>query len=50
MEDGDATEHEVVNADFFFYDTNGKFIARANVWDSGTENEDNPSGNIVFFG
>ena len=50
LEYGDATEHEVVNADFFFYDTNGIFIARANVWDSGTENEDNPAGNIEFFG
>ena len=29
LEYGDATEHEVVNADFFFYDTNGIFIARA---------------------
>ncbi|WP_279063663.1 FimB/Mfa2 family fimbrial subunit [Alistipes finegoldii] len=50
LEYGDAAEHEVVNADFFFYDTNGIFIARANVWDSGTENEDNPAGNIEFFG
>ena len=50
LEYGDATEHEVGNADFFFYDTNGIFIARANVWDSGTENEDNPAGNIEFFG
>ena len=49
LEYGDAAEHEVVNADFF-YDTNGIFIARANVWDSGTENEDNPAGNIEFFG
>lgn len=33
LEYGDATEHEVVNADFFFYDTNGIFIA---VQTSGT--------------
>lgn len=35
------TEHNVATADFYFYDDNEVFVAKANVWADGKDNEDN---------
>lgn len=44
---GDAVEHEVNNADFFFYDAQGNFVTRANVWSPSDETQ---APNIEYMG
>lgn len=36
---GDAKEHDVYRADFLFYDRDGRFVTRANVWDTANATE-----------
>lgn len=56
-EDGDGnfefevstTEHNVTNADFYFYDENGNFVTRANVWGGGSDVDDE-NHNVEFNG
>lgn len=44
---GDPDEHEINRADFLFYDANGNFVTRANIWKS-TGGSDEP--NIEYMG
>ena len=44
-----TTEHNVTNADFYFYDENGNFVTRANVWGGGS-NVDDETHNVEFNG
>lgn len=49
-EEGDyvfGTEHEVINAVFFFYDSEGNFVTRANVWQPSDQND---APNIEYMG
>ncbi len=45
----DRTEHDIISADFYFYDEAQTFVTRANVWNGGAEN-DGTGGNIEFNG
>ncbi len=45
---GDANEHNVSNAHFYFYDANGIFVTEANVWTGG--NDGNGNENIEYIG
>lgn len=45
---GNADEHSVTNAYFYFYDANGVFVAQGSAWDSGTPSTTKPDGNIEF--
>lgn len=44
-----TTEHNVTNADFYFYDEAGNFVTRANVWGGGTDGKFE-EGNVEFNG
>lgn len=44
-----TTEHNVTNADFYFYDESGNFVTRANVWGGGTDGKFE-EGNVEFNG
>lgn len=50
FEYGTAAEHDVLTADFYFYDENKVFVAGGNAWNGGTANEGDPAGNIEFEG
>lgn len=43
-------EQAVSNAYFYFYDEAGNFVSEANLWQGGKPNEENPDGNVEFFG
>ena len=45
---GDAEEHAVANAHFYFYDANGVFVTEANVWTGGSNGTGNE--NIEYIG
>ncbi len=47
---GSASEQDVSDAYFYFYDENGDFVSRAEVWDGGTASTstEDPDGNIEF--
>lgn len=49
---GIHAEHEVVSADFYFYDKNGIYVSKANVWRDGKENENHGdvNKNIEYLG
>ncbi len=44
-----TNEHHVTNVDFYFYDGNGDFLTRANVWNGGNDVNDE-GGNVEFNG
>lgn len=44
---GDVTEHAVNKADFFFFDEDGRYVTRANVWKAAT---DGSTANIEYMG
>lgn len=44
-----TTEHDVANADFYFYDQAGTFVTKANVWADG-QNVSDENGNVEFNG
>ena len=44
-----TTEHNVTNADFYFYDEAGDFVTRANVWGDGND-VNQEGGNVEFNG
>lgn len=44
-----TTEHNVTTVDFYFYDQNGDFLTRANVWGGGSDVNDE-GGNVEFNG
>lgn len=49
-EDGNTDEHEVVRADFFFYDANGRFVLRTNLTDLNGDHEGTlDDENIEYF-
>ena len=43
-------EHNVTDADFYFYDENGVFVTQAKAWNDGKDNEAEPDENIEYFG
>lgn len=43
-------EQDIKTADFYFYDEEGVFVSKANVWNGGTSNTANPTENIEFTG
>lgn len=50
---GTADEHAVHDAQFFFFDENGKFVTKATVWTGGNENSNSNEGrdqNVEYFG
>lgn len=47
---GDADEHAVNNARFFFFDANGTFVTEASVWRGGEDGTNSPNGNIEYIG
>lgn len=50
---GSHNEHEVVSADFYFYDDKGIYVSKANVWKGGNDNgTDDKTTNekIEYFG
>ncbi len=47
FQNGSSTEYNVTNAYFYFYDENGDFVSRAEVWDGGNATN-NETGNIEF--
>ncbi|MBO5195403.1 MAG: Mfa1 fimbrilin C-terminal domain-containing protein [Bacteroidales bacterium] len=44
-----TSEHDVANADFYFYDQAGTFVTKANVWADG-QNVSEENGNVEFNG
>lgn len=44
---GDANEHKVNRADFFFFDKKGNFVTKANVWQASDETQ---APNIEYMG
>ena len=47
---GVASEHEVNDAQFFFFDKDGVFVGKASVWNGGEDNgEHGSTGNNVEF-
>lgn len=44
---GDGTEHAVNKADFFFFDEDGRYVTRANVWKAATGTD---APNIEYMG
>ncbi|MBD5232608.1 MAG: fimbria major subunit [Bacteroidales bacterium] len=47
---GDGDENEVKNAYFYFYDKDGNYVLESNTWIGGTNNSENPDGNVEIFG
>lgn len=45
---GDANEHAVKTAHFYFYDASGVFVAEGSAWNGGKDNESDPAQNIEF--
>lgn len=50
FEYGSADEHKVTSADFYFYDANGAYVTKANVWAGGDDNLNRPTQSIEYFG
>lgn len=50
FEYGSEDEQKVTSAEFYFYDENGIYVTKANVWDGGTANTNTPAENIEYFG
>lgn len=48
--DSDLEEGKVKNAKFYFYDQNGAFVTKADVWKDGTPSTTKPDENIEFRG
>ncbi len=47
--DGDKDENDVISADFYFYDDQGKYVLKANVW-TGGNTEGTTNNTIEYIG